>query len=812
MAVDFPIGRVVPVVLEEEMRQSYLDYAMNVIVDRALPDVRDGLKPVQRRILYSLYELGMRPDRPYKKSARLVGEVMGKYHPHGDSAIYDAMVRMGQDFSYRYMLVDGHGNYGSIDGDPPAAMRYTECRMSNLAMEMLRDIDKDTVDFYPNFDETLEQPTVLPSRFPNLLVNGAMGIAVGMSTNIPPHNLGEVIDALIMLIDRPEATVEQLMTKIKGPDFPTGGVIVGYDGIREAYTTGRGRVQLRGRVNIETERSGRQRVVITEIPYTVNKAALIERIAALHNEKKIEGISALRDESDRRGIRVVIELRRDVNPHVTINQLYKHTPLQITFGIIQLALVDNEPKVMNLRRMLIEYLNHQREVVTRRTRFELHKAEERAHLLEGYRIALDHIDEIIAIIRAADNDQHAKSQLMERFGFTERQAVAILDMQLRRLTGLEREKIEQEYNELQKTIARLRAILADESKLMGVIRDELLEVRRKYADERRAEIVAQSDDIDIEDLIAEEEVVITLTHAGYIKRQPLSSWRNQKRGGRGLTALNTREDDFVEHLFIASTHTNVLFFTDRGRVYRLRGHEIPESSRNARGSALVNLIELDKGERVQATLMVDHYDDDRYLFMATRQGLVKKTVLSEYDSSFKGLIAINLDDDDELVDVAITDGTCEVILVTRQGQAIRFTEDDVRPMGRATRGVRGITLEKGDYVVGFDVVEPDKDLLVATTMGYGKRTALSEYRPIRRGGKGVRTIQLTPRNGEVAGVTVVDEADEIMFITLEGIMIRMSVSDVSCMGRSTQGVRLMKLEENDSLVALAHVVRQEDDE
>ena len=812
MAVDFPIGRVVPVVLEEEMRQSYLDYAMNVIVDRALPDVRDGLKPVQRRILYSLYELGMRPDRPYKKSARLVGEVMGKYHPHGDSAIYDAMVRMAQDFSYRYMLVDGHGNYGSIDGDPPAAMRYTECRMSNLAMEMLRDIDKDTVDFYPNFDETLEQPTVLPSRFPNLLVNGAMGIAVGMSTNIPPHNLGEVIDALIMLIDRPEATVEQLMTKIKGPDFPTGGVIVGYDGIREAYTTGRGRVQLRGRVNIETERSGRQRVVITEIPYTVNKAALIERIAALHNEKKIEGISALRDESDRRGIRVVIELRRDVNPHVTINQLYKHTPLQITFGIIQLALVDNEPKVMNLRRMLIEYLNHQREVVTRRTRFELHKAEERAHLLEGYRIALDHIDEIIAIIRAADNDQHAKSQLMERFGFTERQAVAILDMQLRRLTGLEREKIEQEYNELQKTIARLRAILADESKLMGVIRDELLEVRRKYADERRAEIVAQSDDIDIEDLIAEEEVVITLTHAGYIKRQPLSSWRNQKRGGRGLTALNTREDDFVEHLFIASTHTNVLFFTDRGRVYRLRGHEIPESSRNARGSALVNLIELDKGERVQATLMVDHYDDDRYLFMATRQGLVKKTVLSEYDSSFKGLIAINLDDDDELVDVAITDGTCEVILVTRQGQAIRFTEDDVRPMGRATRGVRGITLEKGDYVVGFDVVEPDKDLLVATTMGYGKRTALSEYRPIRRGGKGVRTIQLTPRNGEVAGVTVVDEADEIMFITLEGIMIRMSVSDVSCMGRSTQGVRLMKLEENDSLVALAHVVRQEDDE
>ncbi|MGI6081956.1 MAG: DNA gyrase subunit A [Limnochordia bacterium] len=810
MAVEFPIGRVVPVVLEEEMRQSYLDYAMNVIVDRALPDVRDGLKPVQRRILYSLYELGMRPDRPYKKSARLVGEVMGKYHPHGDSAIYDAMVRMGQDFSYRYMLVDGHGNYGSIDGDPPAAMRYTECRMSKLALEMLRDIDKDTVDFYPNFDETLEQPTVLPSRFPNLLVNGAMGIAVGMSTNIPPHNLGEVIDALIMLIEQPEATVEQLMTKIKGPDFPTGGVVVGYDGIREAYTTGRGRIQVRGRVNIETERNGRQRIVITEIPYTVNKAVLIERIAALHNDRKIEGISALRDESDRKGIRVVIELRRDVNPHVTINQLYKHTPLQITFGIISLALVDNEPRVMNLRRLLVEYLAHQKDVVTRRTRFELHKAEERAHLLEGYRIALDHIDEIIAIIRAADNDQQAKTQLMERFGFTERQAVAILDMQLRRLTGLEREKIEQEYNELQKTIARLRAILADESQLMDVIRKELLEVRRNFVDERRTEIVAQSDDIDIEDLIAEEDVVITLTHAGYIKRQPLSSWRNQKRGGRGLTALNTREDDFVEHLFVASTHTNVLFFTNRGLVHRLRGHEIPESSRNARGSAIVNLIELDKNERVQATVMVDSYDDSRYLFMATRQGLVKKTVLSEYDSTFKGLIAINLAEDDELVDVALTDGNCEVILVTTKGQAIRFSEDDVRPMGRATRGVKGITLEKDDHVVGFDVVEPNKDLLVATTTGYGKRTALSEYRMIRRGGKGVRTLQMTHRNGDIAGVTVVDEADEIMFITMEGIMIRMSVSDISSMGRTTQGVRLMKLEENDSLVALAHVVRQED--
>jgi DNA gyrase subunit A len=811
MAVEFPVGRVLPVVLEEEMRQSYLDYAMNVIVDRALPDVRDGLKPVQRRILYSMYELGLRPDRPHKKAARVVGEVIGKYHPHSDTAIYDAMVRMGQDFSYRYLLVDGHGNYGSIDGDPPAAMRYTECRMSKLALEMLRDIDKDTVDFYPNFDETLEQPTVLPSRFPNLLVNGAMGIAVGMSTNIPPHNLGEVIDALILLIDQPDVGIEDLMKKIKGPDFPTGGVIVGHDGIREAYTTGRGRIQMRGRINIETERSGKQRLVITEIPYMVNKSVLVEKIATLHRDKKVEGISALRDESDRQGMRVVIELRRDANPHVAINQLYKHSPLQETFGVISLALVDNEPKVLNLRQLLVEYLSHQRDVVTRRTRFELRKAEERAHILEGYRIALDHIDEIIAIIRAASNDQQAKSRLMQRFGFSERQVVAILDMQLRRLTGLEREKIEQEYSELLKTIARLRAILADESQLMGVIRGELLEVRLAYADERRTEIVAGSDDIDIEDLIAEEDVVITLTHAGYIKRQPLSSWRNQKRGGRGLIALNTREDDFVEHLFVSSTHTNVLFFTNRGQVHRLRGHEIPESGRGARGSAIINLIEIDRGEKIQATVLVDAYDDDRYLFMATRQGIVKKTVLSEYDSTFKGLIAVNLADD-ELVGVALTDGNCEVILVTLKGQAIRFSENDVRPTGRATRGVKGITLEEGDHVVGFDVVVPDRDLLVATTMGYGKRTPLSEYRAINRGGKGVRTLQVTPKNGGIAGVSVVDAADEIMFITIEGIMIRMNVSGISQTGRSTQGVRLMKLEENDSLVALAHVIGHDEED
>lgn len=813
MAVEFPVGKVVPAVLEEEMRRSYLDYAMSVIVDRALPDVRDGLKPVQRRILYSMFELGLRPDRPYKKSARVAGETMGKYHPHGDAAIYDAMVRMGQDFSYRYMLVDGHGNYGSVDGDPPAAMRYTEARLSKLAMEMLRDIDKDTVDYYPNFDETLEQPQVLPARFPNLLVNGTTGIAVGMSTNIPPHNLGEVIDALIMMIDNPEVTIQDLMRKVKGPDFPTGALVIGHEGIREAYTTGRGRILMRAKVNIETEqRSGKQRLVITEIPYMVNKAQLVEKIADLHNEKKVEGISALRDESDRHGMRVVIELRRDINPHVVLNQLYKHSQMQETFGVIMLALVNNEPKVLNLRQMLSHYIDHQRDVVTRRTRFELRKAEDRAHIVQGFLIALDHIDEIIALIRAAANDQVAKEQLMARYDFSERQAVAILDMQLRRLTGLEREKLQLEWEELQKTIARLRAILEDDSKLMAVIKTELLEIRQEYADERRTEIVAAAEEIDVEDLIAEEDVVIALTHAGYIKRQPLTAWRNQKRGGRGITAMNTKEEDFVEHLFVSSTHTNVLFFTNRGRMYRLRAHEIPEAGRNARGTAIINLIQIEKDERIQATIWVDHFDDQHYLFMATRNGTVKKTLLSEYDTNRSGLIAVSLDDDDELVGVALTNGNCEIILATSQGQAIRFPESDVRSMGRNAHGVKGITLEKKDWVVGFDVADPEKDLLVVTTNGYGKRTPLAEYRITARGGKGIRTMNLTRKNGDIVGLKVVSPSDEVMFITKEGIMIRMNVSDISQVGRSTQGVRLMKLEENDDLVALACVAAHEDEE
>ncbi|MFO7318611.1 MAG: DNA gyrase subunit A [Bacillota bacterium] len=810
--MEFQQGKILPVRLEEEMRRSYLNFAMYVIVDRALPDVRDGLKPVQRRILYTMLEIGLRPDRPFKKSARVVGETMAKYHPHGDSAIYDAMVRMGQDFSYRYPLVEGHGNYGSIDGDPPAAMRYTEARLSRLAMEMLRDIDKDTVNFVPNFDDSLEQPETLPARFPNLLVNGATGIAVGMSTNIPPHNLGEVIDAIVELIDNPDATVADLMKHVKGPDFPTGALILGREGIREAYETGRGRLTMRARTRIEPLQGGRHRIVITEIPYMVNKAALVEKIAQLHHEKKVDGITALRDESDRSGMRIVIELRRDVNPNIVLNQLLKHSQLQETFSVIMLALVNGEPKVLNLKAMLEHYLDYQREVITRRTRFELRRAEERAHILEGYRIALDHIDEIIQLIRNADSDQTAKAQLMERFGLSERQAVAILDMQLRRLTGLEREKIETEYQELLKTIAHLRSILEDDKKRDAIIKDELLEIKEKYNDPRRTEITAAAEeDFDIEDLIAEEDIVITLTHHGYIKRLPVTTYRSQRRGGRGITALSTKAEDFVEHLFITTTHTYVLFFTDRGRVYRLKGHEIPEAGRSARGTAIINLIPIEPGEKVQAAIPVSEFSADRYLFFATRNGVVKKTNLSEYDSSYAGLIAIHLDPDDEVIGVQLTDGEQDILLVTRNGQAIRFSEKDVRPMGRAARGVRGITLDEGDWVVGMDVVRSGADLMVVTEHGYGKRTPLSEYRVTGRAGKGIRTLALTDKNGPIAGVKVVGDEDDIMLISQEGIMIRMGVSDVSRLGRATQGVKLMRLEPNDRVVALAKIAAKDDD-
>ncbi|NLY52347.1 MAG: DNA gyrase subunit A [Firmicutes bacterium] len=795
--------KIIPVGIEEQMRTSYLRYAMSVIIDRALPDVRDGLKPVQRRILYSMSELGMRSNRPHRKSARIVGEVIGKYHPHGDSAIYDAMVRMAQDFNYRYMLVDGHGNFGSIDGDPAAAMRYTEVRLTRFAEEMLRDLDKDTVDFIPNFDDTLEQPEVLPARVPNLLVNGASGIAVGMATNIPPHNLGEIVDGLVMLIDNPDASIKDLQRVIKGPDFPTGGLILGREGIDEAYATGRGRIQMRARVQLEQMSNGKTRIVVTELPYMVNKANLIEKIAQLVRDKRIDGITDLKDESDRDGLRVTIEVRRDTNPHIVLNHLYKHTQLQDTFGVIMLALVDGQPKVLNLKEVLEHYLQHQREVVTRRTRFELRKAEERAHILEGYRIALDNLDEIINLIRSSANDQEAKEGLMTRFGLTEKQAVAILDMQLRRLTGLERDKIETEYAELLKKIARYREILADIKEVDAIIRDELLEVKEKFGDPRRTEITGRTGEIEIEDLIADEDIVVTLTHQGYIKRMPVNIYRNQRRGGRGVTALTTREEDFVEHLFITSTHSHIVFFTNKGKMYRLKGYDIPEASRQARGVALINLIPIEPTEKVQAVHAVKDYGNGEYVVMATKMGRVKKTALDEFNSPRAGLIGIVLEDGDELIGVRITQGDEEILLVTKQGMSIRFSEIEVRPMGRAAMGVKGITLNPGDEVVSMNVVVPDGQLLVVTENGYGKRTDLEEYRPQGRGGKGIKAINKTERTGRVVGAKVVNEEDELMLITVGGVMIRQSVAEISVFGRNTQGVKLMRLEDDERVVAVA---------
>ena len=810
MSINLSSGKKIPVKITEEMKTSYINYAMSVIVERALPDVRDGLKPVQRRILYGMLELGNRPDRPHKKSARIVGEVMGKYHPHGDSAIYDAMVRMAQPFSYRYMLVDGHGNFGSVDGDPPAAMRYTEARLSPLAMEMLRDIDKDTVDFYPNFDETLEQPVVMPSKFPNLLVNGASGIAVGMATNIPPHNLGEVIDGLIALIDNPDLDIKGLMKYIKGPDFPTGAIIQGREGIKDAYNTGRGRIRVRAKTQIEQLSNGKTRILVTELPYQVNKARLIEKIAELVRDKKVDGITDLRDESDKSGMRIVIELRRDASPHVVLNRLYKHSQLEDSFGVIMLALVNNEPRVMNLKEVLNHYLDHQREVIIRRTRFELRKAEERAHILEGLRIALNNIDEIIAIIRAAYDD--AKERLMARFGLSERQAVAILDMQLRRLSGLEREKIEAEYDELLKTIQRLKAILGDINLVYQIIKDELLEIKERFADPRRSKIGLSVGDLEDVDLIAEEDIVVTLTHHGYIKRLPVDTYRAQRRGGRGITALNTKADDFVEMLFVASTHSYVLFFTNKGRVYRLRGHEIPEASRNARGFAVINLINFEPGERIKATIPISEYSEDQYLVMATRNGTIKKTALKEFDTNRSGgLICISLAEDDELVGIELTDGSSELMLVTKYGQAIRFAEDQIRPMGRTAQGVIGIRLDKEDEVVGLAVASDDADLLVVTELGYGKRTAISEYPLQNRGGKGVITLKKNERTGPVVGILVVREGNEIMLISIEGIMIRMKVSEISIQGRNTMGVTLMRLDEKDQIVAVADIVGREED-
>jgi DNA gyrase subunit A len=807
-------GKIIPIVLEEEMKKSFLDYAMSVILDRALPDVRDGLKPVHRRILYGMYESGTTPDKPYRKSARIVGDVMGRYHPHGDAAIYDTMVRMAQDFSFRHMLVDGHGNFGSVDGDSPAAMRYTEVRMSKLAMEMLRDIDKKTVDFKPNFDESLEEPMVLPARFPNLLVNGSSGIAVGMATNIPPHNLGEVIDGAIQLIDNPETEDKELLKLVKGPDFPTGGIILGREGIKNAYLKGKGSIKVRAKTKIEEMSGGKHRILVNEIPYQVNKARLVEQIAGLVREKTIDGITDLRDESDRTGMRIVIELRRDANPNIVLNQLYKHTMMQQSFGANMMVLVNNAPKIATLREILTYYLEHQKEVVTRRTQFDLAKAEDRAHILEGLRIALDHIDEVIALIRASRTVEIAREGLMTKFGLSEKQAQAILDMRLQRLTGLERDKIESEYAEIQKLIAYYRDLLADVSKIMQVIKEELTEIKNKYANPRRSEITLSEDEkFEIEDLIADEDIVVTITHFGYIKRLPVTTYRSQRRGGRGITAISTKEEDFVEHLFITSTHQTILFFTNQGRVYRLKGHEIPEAGRQARGTAIINLVQVESGERINAVIPIKDFDNESFLLMCTQKGIVKKTALTEYQSNRKGgLIGINLDENDELIDVKLTDGKQEVIIVTERGQSIRFPETEVRTLGRASRGVKGITLAEGDMVVGMDIPKERADLLVITSTGIGKRTPVSEYRIQSRGGKGTKTMKLTKKHGLIVGIKVVFENDELMVITAEGVIIRTKVQDISETGRDTQGVKIMKPDENDRIVALARVIGEENDE
>ncbi len=797
---------IITVDIQQEMKKSYIDYAMSVIVSRALPDVRDGLKPVHRRILYAMNELGLTPDKPHRKSARIVGDVLGKYHPHGDTAVYDAMVRMAQDFSTRQVLVDGHGNFGSIDGDSAAAMRYTEARMAKIALEMLRDINKDTVDFVPNFDESLTEPSVLPSRFPNILVNGASGIAVGMATSIPPHNLGEVIDGVVKLIDNPDIQLKDLMKVIKGPDFPTGATIMGKGGIKDAYATGKGRVTVRARATIEASSGSRHRIIVTEIPYQVNKAKLIERIAELVREKKIEGISDIRDESDRKGMRIVLDLKRDANPQVVLNLLYKHTQLQDTFSIIMLALVDGQPRVLNLKEILVHYLDHQKNVVRRRTIYDLNKAEERAHILEGLRIALDNIDRVIALIRGSKNDQVARDGLMREFGLTEKQAQAILDMRLRRLTGLEREKIDAEYKDLLEKIRYYRDVLEKEELLESVIKEELLEIKTKYADTRRTNIAPDAGEFNIEDLIEEQEVAITLTHLGYIKRVPADAYRSQRRGGKGVTALTTKTEDFVSDIFITSTHNYILFFTNRGRVYRLKAYEIPEAGRQAKGTAIVNLLQLSGGETITAVIPIRDFEEEKYMLFATKKGLVKKTPLSEYASQRKnGLQAIGLMEGDELIGVKLTEGSDHVILATKNGYSIRFGEEGVRSMGRYSRGVKGITLGSGDQVVGMELAKEGADLLSVTVNGFGKRTDLEEYSLQNRGGKGIKTYRITSKTGELVGIKVVDEKDDIMLITKNGIVIRLNVSEVSRMGRITQGVTLMKFDKDQTLVSIAKI-------
>ncbi|MFA4884659.1 MAG: DNA gyrase subunit A [Desulfotomaculaceae bacterium] len=800
-------GKVIPIDINVEMKHSYLDYAMSVIVGRALPDVRDGLKPVHRRILYAMHSLGLTPDKSHRKSAYIVGEVLAKYHPHGDVAVYDALVRLAQDFACRYPLVDGHGNFGSVDGDSAAAMRYTEARMAKITLEMLADIEKDTVAFIPNYDEKTEEPTVMPARIPNLLINGSSGIAVGMATNIPPHNLGEVIDGVIMLIDNPEADVKELMAVIKGPDFPTGGIIMGRAGIWNAYRTGRGSIKVRAQVTIDKTDSGRQCIIVNEIPYQVNKARLIEKIAELVKEKKLEGISDLRDESDRNGMRIMIELRRDANPQVVLNLLYKHTQMQDSFGVNMLALVEGRPQTLGLKQVLFYYLEHQKDVIVRRTRFELRKAEDRAHIVEGLRTAIAYLDEVIKTIRASRTTDIAKKALVEKFGLSERQSEAIVEMRLRQLTGLELEKLEQEYKELVSKIAYLRSILESEKKVLEIIKNELLTVRKKFADPRRSVISDEElSALEAEDLIPEEDVVITITNQGYIKRIPLDTYRSQRRGGRGVMAMGTKTEDFVRHLFITTTHNFLLFFTNQGKVYRLKVYEIPEAGRQAKGMAIVNLLYVGSDEKVTAVIPVKEFGPDQFLFMSTRSGMVKKTSLDEYDTSRRdGIIAISLKEDDQLVDVKLTSGQEEIILATERGKAIRFPEEQVRSMGRNTRGVKGINLAAKDQVVGMEIVRPEAFLFTVTANGFGKRTVLSGYRAQIRGGKGIINIKVNKRNGPVVAVQVVKGDDEIMMVSAEGIAIRYKAVDVSKIGRATQGVTLMRLDLNDTVVAVAKV-------
>ncbi|NLD19725.1 MAG: DNA gyrase subunit A [Clostridiales bacterium] len=799
--------------IHDEMKNSYIDYAMSVIVGRALPDVRDGLKPVHRRILYGMAGLGVTPDKPFKKSARIVGEVMGKYHPHGDSSIYDAMVRLAQDFSTRYLLVDGHGNFGSVDGDGAAAMRYTEARMSPFSLEMIRDIDKDTVDFMPNFDEEEKEPVVLPARFPNLLVNGSNGIAVGMATSIPPHNLGEVIDATVKMIDDENCTIEDLIKIVKGPDFPTGAQILGKKGARDAYATGQGKVLVRAVADIEENDKGRSQIIITEIPFQVNKARLLEKIGELVRDKRIEGISAIRDESNRNGMRIVIELKKDANPRITLNRLYKHTQLQENYSMIMIALVDGQPKILNLYQILEEYLKHQKEVVTRRTQFDLKKAEARAHILEGLRIALDNIDEIIKIIRSSYNN--AKEKLMKSFGLSDVQAQAILDMRLARLQGLEREKIESEYEELCKRIAYYKQLLADEKMLMKVIKEELLEVRGKYSDKRKTKIATEPGEMDEEDLIEEKQVAITLTHLGYLKRIPADTYKTQKRGGKGITGLTTRDNDFVTNLIMTSTHDNLMFFTNTGKAHKIKAYEIPEATRTAKGTPAINFLNLMQRERITTVIPFKDFKEEKYLIAVTKKGTIKKTALSDFDTNRKtGLIAITLKDGDELVGIKQTSGSDNVIIITKNGKCISFSEHDVRPMGRVAGGVRAIKLEDDDEVVSMELVQLDEELLVVTEKGYGKRTSVKEYKIQARGGKGLLTYDKSKfkKTGKLVGATVVDDEDEVLLINSEGIIIRIRADEVSKLGRATQGVKIMRTGEDIEIIAMARTISEGDEE